>query len=1025
MSEFINFSNLGSKSNNDGPLDEMTTSFLRELDNQILSLESSTIELESNPDNMDQINATFRLFHNLKGSAAMMSFGNLVDLAHYAENLLQLARINRLRFQTKHVDLLLETLTAIKEIGYTIRKSGKEGAERYFLILQQLVDYSREAEDVAVAENSDPSDPSKGPAKKASNEQKDSGDNLIKVSRKLIDQMMLLAGEFMLLKNRVHWLREKYPKDSDFSDKCEELEHFSSNLQRSLLRMRLSPVGPLFASMKRIVRTTAKQVDKQINFELEGDETLLDRTIMEALHDPLMHMIRNAVDHGIEDAATRRSRNKPEAGNVELRAIYISGEVHIIISDDGGGIDGEKLKLKAIDKGLITEAQAKQMSKQESYQIIFLPGFSSAETITETSGRGVGMDVVKRAIEGVGGEIEIQTDLGSGTNFTIRLPLSLAIVECLAFKVGDQTYALPQVNIEEVVSADAEVIRENLRTVNGHGKVLIVRNEPLPVLQLSEILELPTAKLNALIQLRQGRFRFVIETGQIIGPVSIVSQPLPPVFADDAPFSGVTKQGDGSLLFQLDVTKLFKHVKKKALNRKKKTAYNRGVAGNRQEDTLLTISEIKRLQQKILTFQNYQHFCIPVQRVRRIVFIHKEEIIFIGEDGHSYVTLEGQTIPLIWVEELVLHRTKIQAETYSLLIFTEGGFDAAIPIHHFLGIQRMPEYYDSNIAQFGVLGSTVIDNDSYLLLDLPALVRKYRNVKEELDVNKKRILIAEDDKFFASEIVSSLASHDVELVLKEDGAQAKEALEDSLETGLFDMIVTDIEMPVMTGLALIRWARSQPQFVNIPILAYTAISTEEMKSKVLNAGANEFISKMSLNSLSDKARGHMSGKSNLNEDSGDDKSSVSRVMTFCMGDFWFAFPMKHIKEVSPITPSAPIPKSHRSMPRVTSFRGVMIPVLDLRILFGLERHETREPKEQAILDVEGTYFAILVDKIGEVIIESKMSLGDGLPMNSEQDKKIAEYTSNVYKYRDQIVVLINTTLIAELTNLKESEDKAA
>lgn len=1015
--------------------ESMTAAFIQELDDLVLNLENAIIELENNPNNEDQTHAVFRLFHNLKCSASMMSFKILVDLAHYCEGLLELVRTGSMRLQSDHVDSLLEALTAVKSVAKNLGSTGSEGEERYFSLLHRLNEHTKktgEAKEEAIEEIDE--ERIKG--------EKTSEDDLIKVSRTLIEQMMLLVSEFMLLKNRIQWVQNRYPKDADFLDRCQELEHFSGKLQRSILKLRLSPVAPLFSSMRRVVRTVSKMLNKPVNFDVSGSDTLLDRSILDVLQDPLMHMIRNAIDHGIESIGERKGKSKPEKGNIELSASYRSGEVHISVSDDGGGLDTDKLKKTAVEKNLYSKAQADQMTRLEAYSLIFLPGFSSAEKVTETSGRGVGMDVVKEGIESVGGQIDIQSEIGAGTSFTIRLPLSLAIVDCLGFKVDGQTYAISQVNVEEVVSLDTETVRNNLKEVNGGGRILVVRDEPLPILKLGDIFDFSDAEARAFIQVRHGKYRFVLEVGEIIGPMSIVSQPLPPIFVESAPFSGITKQGDGSLLFQVDVAKLFNHVHAKVSTRKHHHRHqNRGLAGNSAEGALMSSSEIRRLQQKIITFRNNQHFCIPVQRAKRIVFVSREEIHEIGDLGKSYITLDNETIPLVWIEEAVLHQDRIRAETYSLLICNQNRTQFGIPMHQFLGIQRMPEYYETSVAEDGVLGSTVIDNDSYLLLDLPRIINHFTHKDVEIENRKltshtKRILVAEDDSFFASELISSLTSSDVEITLAEDGLIAKEMLEDKIELGeaQFDLLVSDIEMPNLTGLGLIRWIRSHDKLKKLPVLAYTAINTDEMRKKVMAAGGDEFISKMNLENLLDTVTRYLNGD---NDDAAKraaveaEKHKISRIMTFSIGEHWFALPMESIKEVSPISPAAPIPYAKlASMSTLTSFRGIMIPVIDLGEFFGLRNKLDKPPTEQAVIEADNMHFAILVDKIGEVIVESRLNIGDGLPMVTEQDRIVSEYALDVYNYNEAIVTLLDKVKLSSVCKAKNKnegslEEKAA
>lgn len=700
----------------------MLATFLQELSDNVLSLETNLIELEKTPGDKDKINTVFRTFHNLKGSSSMVGLPILVDLAHWSESVLDLVRNDKLELTSLHVDLLLESLNAIRDVHGRLSATKSEGSRRYFNILARLSDVV-DAVDTSKAIDLGDKEGKEGPAE--SHAATGGGDDeLMKVSRHLIDQMMLLVGDFMMVKNRFEWLKTRYASDVELFDNCRELDAFSSKLQRNVLKLRLSPVSPLFASMRRVVRTTGAEVGKKISFELHGDDTLLDRSILDVLPEPLMHLVRNSIDHGIEPKHVRVEANKPEEGHVALRAQYKSGEIHITITDDGKGIDVAQIRNRGIEKGFVTAAQAQTMSAAEILNLIFMPGFSSVEQVTKVSGRGVGMDVVRSAVEKVGGQVEIQTEVGVGTTFTLRLPLSLAIIDCLGFRVGAQCYAVSQINVEEVYSSSSTQAGQHLRELVDGSRVLVVRDVPLPVLPLSKIFGAPECSDCAFILVRHGKSRFVLQVDSIISPISIVTQPLPPAFATMAPFSGITKQGDGSLLFQIDIAKLagFVHHSATATATRRNTYMT--TEGRTESAAMLTSSDIRRLQQKVITFRNIQRFCIPVQRAKRIVHVRRSDIKEIGERKTSYITLDGQTLPLLWVEEILLNATRIIKDDYAVIVFQIDNRQFGLPMSEFTDIQRMPENYDRSLAEDGINGSTVIDGDTYLLIDLHAIAAR-------------------------------------------------------------------------------------------------------------------------------------------------------------------------------------------------------------------------------------------------------------------------------------------------------------
>lgn len=803
MSDF----NVFDDGKNDGGNKEMLATFCQELAENIVNLESALIDLEKSRDSKDHINHTFRVFHNTKGSSAMMGFVVLVDVAHWAESLLDLVRNDKMTLKTEHVDELLKAVSALKEIGERIKKDGKEGPERYFKLLARLQELAEESGDPSAKENKSLDlEQDAGLQKKA----KANEDELIKVSRGLIDGLMLLVSDFMLLKNRFSWVSNRYQKDNELADNCRELDIFSSKLQQSAFKMRLSPIAPVFASMQRVVRQTAADCGKKVSLVINGGETLLDRAIVDAIGEPMIHLLRNAIDHGLEKPDDRLAVNKPAEGMVTLSAQYRSGEVYLAITDDGRGIDHIKIKDIAVKKGLLTASQGDALSVQEMLNLIFLPGFSSAEVISKVSGRGVGMDIVKSALEKIGGHIEIITEKGVGTTFAIHLPLSLAIVDCLGFTVGGQSYALAQSNIEEVFSVHSSQTKDSVKQLADGSLTLIVRDVPIPVISLSKVFE-KNGSTEAFILVHYGKNRFVIEVDKVLGPMSVVSQPLPEIFQGSQFYSGVTKQGDGSLLFQVDVSRISALVNNTPVKEANKTSYVTS-EGKTESAGMLRSSDVRRLQQKIIAFANGLDFCIPVQRARQIINVKRKDMKFIRSGGPSYFNLDDQTVPLIWIEEHLLEKDRIVKDEYPVVIVSIRGQVHGIPLAEFKGIKRMPENYDRSIISTGISGSTVIDGTPYLVVDVNELVQisqsKMKGPSLVPAVKKIKILTAEDDSFFASEMISSLKGANYEAILCKDGLEAKNYLENPDLAKTIDLVITDIEMPNLNGIGLLRWIKS-------------------------------------------------------------------------------------------------------------------------------------------------------------------------------------------------------------------------
>jgi two-component system, chemotaxis family, sensor kinase CheA len=376
----------------------------------------------------------------------------------------------------------------------------------------------------------------------------------VRINVSLLDQLMNLAGEMVLGRNQLVRLAEAQSGSQveGLRTAVQEISAVTSNLQSTIMRARLHPVGSLFGKYTRVVRDLSQKLGKDIALEISGDEVELDRAILEGLSDPLTHLVRNSVDHGLELPAERESQGKSPRGTVRLSAAHLAGRVQIEVADDGRGMDPAKLKAKALEKGLITPEQASRMGDTEALQLIFAAGFSTAAQVSDISGRGVGMDVVRTNIEKLGGHIDLQSRIGLGTRIIIRLPLTLAIVPALIVGSRGQRYAMPQINLEEIVRPDAD---NPLRDFGG-AEVLKLRDELLPVIRLASILDpgspVETPGSAFVLALRLENLRFGLLVDEIMSTEEIVVKPLGRHLNAIPFYSGATLLGQGEIALILD-----------------------------------------------------------------------------------------------------------------------------------------------------------------------------------------------------------------------------------------------------------------------------------------------------------------------------------------------------------------------------------------------------------------------------------------------------------------------------------------
>ena len=511
---------------------------------KLLSIEESGADVD-----VDLINEVFRGIHSIKGAAGFLGLKKVNDLAHSLENLLNMMRNLELVPTSAMIDVMLRAADRLQGLINDVDSSNDEDVSEHITALEQIASGStpeaappvaeappepepepepapaaeaadaddidaqiaqafaareaKEAAEQAAAEPAPAPEPTptpepaqpqaekKSPPKKEG-EKKSAPETSIRVSVGVLDKLMNLAGELVLSRNQLM-------QAISSADRCSldtiasRLDQVTTEVQESIMQTRMQQIGTVFSKFPRIVRDLSGKLGKQCSLNIEGKEVEVDKTIVEAIGDPLTHLIRNSVDHGIESPADRKKAGKPEEGTMDLRAFYQAGKVRIEIEDDGAGINPDKLKQKAISKGIITQDRADQMGDREAIRLIFHPGFSMAAKVTDVSGRGVGMDVVKTNIAKLGGTVDIESTIGKGTLIVITLPLTLAIIPSLVVQCGHDRFAIPQVNIVELVRVRGEELDERIGCVQD-AEVLRLRGSLLPLIRLADVVEMNSAE---------------------------------------------------------------------------------------------------------------------------------------------------------------------------------------------------------------------------------------------------------------------------------------------------------------------------------------------------------------------------------------------------------------------------------------------------------------------------------------------------------------------------------------------------
>ena len=571
---------------------EIAADFLIEAQEILDRLGEQLVTLEQDPSDSEQLNAVFRGFHTLKGGAGFLGIQAMVNLCHAAEETLGLVRAGQAALEPQHFDAAQQSLDWLQRMldaigagedpphapqmlidqfdvqGHaapapkpaTPPAAGAAAASGGDLIsddeFEALLDQLHgDGVPTTVASPSPAPPPRPQPAPKPAPAGKPAAkaggetEQTIRVDTKRLDAIVNLVGELVLSRNRLKTLRARI-RDEELDRAVSGLDIATARLQTAVMRTRMQPVGKVFSRFPKVARDVARQLQKEVDLELVGADTELDRNLVEALADPLVHLVRNAIDHGIEVPSLREACSKPRQGHVRLSAQQEGDFVTIEIRDDGAGIDPERLRVKALEKGLIDPEAAARLSHDECLQLVFLPGFSTKAEVTDISGRGVGMDVVQSRIRELSGQITIHSDVGRGSRFVIRVPLTLAILPTLLVQAGDPVYALPLARVMEVLHAPSE----SLRWFDGQA-VLDRQSHTLPLVDLRQWLRVDPvmAPLLTIVVLQMGEQRFGLIVDQVRGREEVVIKPLPRAVRGLPGYAGATLIGDGRMALILDV----------------------------------------------------------------------------------------------------------------------------------------------------------------------------------------------------------------------------------------------------------------------------------------------------------------------------------------------------------------------------------------------------------------------------------------------------------------------------------------
>ena len=747
--------------------EEFISEFLIEASENLDQLDQDLVALEKNPHDPDRLASIFRTIHTIKGTCGFFGFTKLSNLSHHGEHLLGLLRDGKLHFDEQMASLLLELVDAIRTFLTAIESTGKEGDAAFPDLCQKMdatcllaaapknnqteeclaspsssTNQSNQPDDrttstpeeqpvVSTTSNhpaeADKLAPVASPdilSRSGSTRSNNTFDATIRVDVQLLDTIVDLVGELVLARNQ---LRTTATNEPALLDAVNRIHTVTGELQEVAMKTRMAPIDQLFNKFPRIVRDVAAACDKKVNLHIDGSDTELDRTLIEKIRDPLTHLIRNAIDHGIESKDMRSVAGKSTSGEISLRAFQESGQVTIEVSDDGAGISVDAVCKKAVEKGLVTEDAASAMSDERIFQFIFEPGFSTANAVTDISGRGVGMDVVRTNIESIGGTIDISSQRGVGTIVRVRIPLTLAIIPALIISSGGERLAIPQPYIQELVS-----LRKNgtIHIIDGleGAPVLRLRDRLIPVVYLDRWLGLrdwekrPTSGTVVVVKVDNHEFGLVVDAvttsenqhshaTETTGLSFIVVKAISSLLAPMGIYSGATVMGDGSVVLILDLRGITMAADIPALTRR---------AGDLQS-TSEEPSEVVQESSRYLVCEthNGHRVAVPLNQVQRLENFLESEIDPAADS--RFVKRNGELTQLIDPDQ-VLHTWKELGKepTGSLvgIILPNELGNKAIAVRRIIDIETGHGPLEKTATKRGLLGTLLVGDSATEVMDI-------------------------------------------------------------------------------------------------------------------------------------------------------------------------------------------------------------------------------------------------------------------------------------------------------------------
>jgi two-component system chemotaxis sensor kinase CheA len=856
-------------------MDDLLREFVTETNESLDVVDVELVRFEQDPNNAKILDNIFRLVHTIKGTCGFLALPRLEALAHAAETLMGKFR-DGAPATNDAVTLILSTIDRIKTILESLERDQREpdGVDNDLIAeLESLVEGTGAKQAIGTlapqvlerplrpGENSldelerafreTPVDPplampaktppkttpkaapapalAEAPAKDDDNGK--SASQSIRVTVDTLEQLMTMVSELVLTRNQLLEIVRRHD-DSEFKTPLQRLSNVTAELQEGVMKTRMQPIGNAWQKLPRIVRDLSNELGKQIDLEMQGAETDLDRQVLDLIKDPLTHMVRNSADHGLETADERRTVGKPAHGRIKLSAYHEGGYIIIQIADDGRGLNTDRIKAKAVAQGLVSETDVEKLSEAQIHKFIFAPGFSTAAKVTSVSGRGVGMDVVRNNIDQIGGTIDVKSVAGAGLSFTIKIPLTLAIVAALIVEVSGERFAIPQLSVIELVRArnGGEHRIERIKDTT----VLRLREKLLPLARLSQLLGMEATRdveTGFIVVTQVGSQTFGIVVDSVFHTEEIVVKPMSSKLRHIAMFSGNTILGDGSVIMIVDPNGVARAIGSTVGSQMTTEAI---APSQRATDTEQVTS--------LLVFRaGSSHLkAVPLALITRLEEVDARKIEL--SNGRHMIQYRGHLMPLVSMNASV----SVKGEgAQPLLVFSDGGRSMALVVDEIVDI--VEDRLDIQVASenAGVLGSAIIKGQATEIIDvghfLPlAFEDWFRRKLQPGHARARSVLLIDDSPFFRNMLTPVLQAAGYDVTAAGSAQEALAMLKDGTK---FDVAVTDIEMPDMDGFEFAEAVRGDPSTLDLPIIALSSVVSADAVERGRQVGFYDYVAK--------------------------------------------------------------------------------------------------------------------------------------------------------------------------------------